>query len=147
MEKKILYIDLDGVIANFKKAVNESELSEKFKGRPDKIPNIYKELEPIPKSIESVKSLFSSNLYDIYFLSSAPWDNPDAWTHKRLWIEKFFGNKSRKRLILSHRKDLQIGNILIDDNSFNGAENFKGEWIHFGSKNFPNWDKIIKYLL
>ena len=50
-------------------------------------------------------------------------------------------------MILTHRKDLVKGDILIDDRPNNGAKDFEGEWIHFGSKNFPDWKSVIKYLL
>ena len=35
---------------------------------------------------------------------------------------------------------------LIDDRTANGAGEFKGELIHFGSNKYPDWDTIIKYL-
>jgi len=50
-------------------------------------------------------------------------------------------------LILTHRKDLVKGDILIDDRPNNGAKDFEGEWIHFGSENFPDWSSVIKHLL
>mgnify|MGYP000727928084 FL=1 len=52
----------------------------------------------------------------------------------------------RKRLILSHHKHLLIGDYLIDDRRFNGASEFKGEWLHFGSENFRNWNAVLNYL-
>ena len=60
---------------------------------------------------------------------------------KDLWIAKYFDEKLiRKRLILCHHKQLMIGDYLIDDRRFNGASEFKGKWIHFGSEDFPNWE-------
>ena len=38
-----------------------------------------------------------------------------------------------------------FGNYLIDDRPFNGASDFKGKWIHFGSKEFPNWKSVLNY--
>ena len=49
--------------------------------------------------------------------------------------------------MLTHRKDLLIGDYLIDDRPFNGAKEFTGEWIHFGSKGFENWDKVLLYII
>ena len=144
---KIVYVDLDGVIADFKGGVKKIGAHSLCKGRPDKIPDIYKNLSLIKGAKSSVEQLYNCGLYDVYFLSSAPWDNPNAWTHKRLWLEKNFGSKTRKKLILSHRKDLQIGHYLIDDNPWNGASRFTGEWIHFGSKSFPDWCSVIDYLI
>ena len=146
---KVLYIDLDGVLADFEKGKEEHPLGKisPYKGRPDKLPNLFLDLEPIDNAIESVMKLFDSKRFDIYFLSTAPWDNPDAWTHKRLWIAKHFDEKIvRKRLILCHHKNLMIGDYLIDDRKFNGASDFKGDWIHFGSEKFPNWQSVLSYL-
>ena len=109
---KILYVDIDGVLANFKLGVANSGLEKQYKGRPDKIPGVYKNLPLIEDAKNSIGKLFNSGLYDIYFLSSAPWDNPNAWTDKRLWVEKHFGLKTRKRLILSHRKIIFVICIL-----------------------------------
>ena len=116
-------------------------------GRPNKLPGVYENLEPITQAVDSVYKLLKSPLYDVYFLSTAPWDNPEAWTHKRLWIAKHFDEKLvRKRLILCHHKQLLTGDYLIDDRRFNGASEFTGEWIHFGSEAFPDWGTILVYL-
>ena len=147
---KRVYIDLDGVVADFEKGREEHPLGKvsPYRGRPDKLPGLFENLEPIEGAISSVNLLLKSPDFDIYFLSTAPWDNPDAWTHKRLWIAKFFDEKLiRKRLILCHFKNFLIGDYLIDDRKYNGAENFEGEWLYFGSDKFPNWKSVLEYLL
>ncbi len=147
---KRVYIDLDGVVADFEKGREEHPLGKvsPYRGRPDKLPGLFENLEPIEGAISSVNLLLESPDFDIYFLSTAPWDNPDAWTHKRLWIAKFFDEKLiRKRLILCHFKNFLIGDYLIDDRKYNGAENFEGEWLYFGSDKFPNWKSVLEYLL
>ena len=43
---------------------------------------------------------------------------------------------------------LSKGDYLID-NQLNGRgqDKFEGELIHFGSKKFPTWNEVIKYLI
>ena len=57
------------------------------------------------------------------------------------------GTPAYKRLILSHHKQLNVGDYLIDDRTANGADKFTGEHIHFGQDKFPDWNAVLKYLL
>lgn len=156
MSKKILYIDLDGVVADFDRAIEEHvgrlglsyETPEERGKLVDKIcedhPNFFEDLEPINGAVDAVIKLFE--IYDVYFLSSPMWWIPNSYSGKRLWIEKHFGDIATKRLILTHRKDLNIGDYLVDDRLKNGVVDFKGIHIHFGTEMFPNWDFTYKYL-
>lgn len=156
MQKRILYIDMDGVVADFWKAIQnlypEIDSIEPYQTRHDKVeelcvenPRIFKDLEVIENSVESVKLL--AGLYDVYFLSTPMWGVPESWMDKRLWIEEKFGKQFEKKLILSHRKDLLIGDYLIDDRTKNGVDKFTGEHIHFGIKPFETWIDVELYLL
>ena len=69
------------------------------------------------------------------------------WSDKIIWVQKYLGNAAHKRLILSHNKNLNLGDYLIDDRTKNGAAEFKGEHIHFGKEPFPNWQSVLSYLL
>ncbi len=84
-------------------------------------------------------------------LSTSPWHNPSAWIDKIKWIHRYFGEDKNsvlyKRVILSHHKNLNQGDYLIDDRTANGADKFKGEHIHFGTEKFPDWESVLKYLL
>ena len=141
---KRIYIDMDGVLCDFDGG--KKNLSQPNDLSLDKIPNYFKNLQPIKNALSSVNKLMDDINFDVYILSTAPWDNPSSWTDKRLWIENHFGDKLNRRLILSHRKDFLKGDYLIDDRPNNGAKEFEGKWIHFGSSQFPNWDSILKYL-
>lgn len=152
----ILYIDLDGVVADFDKAMlgyhvclNEIEDPKERDAIIDDIcatnVNIFEELHPMPGAIEAVTELFLH--FEVYFLSTPMWSLPESFTGKRLWVEKHFGKLATKRLILSHRKDLNIGDFLVDDRIANGSGKFRGEHIHFGQEKFPNWEITKEYLL
>ena len=147
--KKLLYIDLDGVIADFISAMHSHPLRKipPYDEHPDTIPNIFRNLQLIEGAIASVNQLLESEKYEVYFLSTAPWGNTSAWTDKRIWLEEHFGEKINRKLILTHRKDLVKGDILIDDRPNNGAKDFEGKWIHFGSEKFPDWSSVIRHLL
>jgi len=56
------------------------------------------------------------------------------------------GTPAYKRLILSHHKQLNRGDFLVDDRPNNGASEFEGEWLRFGSERFPGWDAVLEYL-
>lgn len=149
---------MDEVVANFKKAMttlhphtehifNEEESYENGLIIEDcmiKSPRIFRDLEPIEGAIESVKRL--SQYYEIYFLSTPFWEVPESFMDKRHWLEEHFGVMCYKRLILSHRKDLNMGAYLVDDRLANGSEKFTGEHIHFNTPEFPNWNIVENYL-
>lgn len=145
--KKILYVDLDGVMVDLESHAIKRHGPNAIE-KLGKLTSIDKYLfddpEPIPGAIEAIQKL--SDKFDIYFLSTAPWSNPNAFTAKRKWVQKHLGKLAHKRLILTHRKDLCIGDFLIDDRPNNGAAEFKGEWIQFGQPGFENWERILDYL-
>jgi len=47
---------------------------------------------------------------------------------------------------LSHHKNLNRGDFLVDDRPNNGAAQFMGEWIQIGSDDFPDWSVVLPYL-
>lgn len=109
---------MDGVIADFKKGKESHPFSGQtpYMEGPNRPPGLYEIHPPIEGAIESVNKLLDVKQFDVYFLSTAPWDNPEAWIHKRLWTDKYFETrKIRKRLILSHHKQLRRRDYLIDD--------------------------------
>lgn len=145
--KKIVHIDMDGVLVDFQSGVDKAEpyLQERFKKNLDMIPGVFSLMDPMPGAIEAVHKL--AEKYDLYILSTAPWNNPLCWMEKRQWVGRYLGDLFHKRLILTHHKELAIGDYLIDDRDRNGAAEFQGELIPFGSEEFPNWDSVIEYLI
>jgi 5'-nucleotidase len=143
---KILYVDMDNVLVDFVSALPHipEDVLRQFEGRLDEVPGIFSHMNPVAQAIESYHEL--ATRFDTYVLSTSPWENPSAWSDKLLWIKKHLGEPAYKRLILSHHKNLNIGDYLVDDRTKNGADRFKGEHILFGSCQFPNWPSVVSYL-
>lgn len=69
---------------------------------------------------------------------TAPWGNPTAlhdhihWGHRHLGQDE--GTAAHQRLILTHHKDVVMGDHLMDDNlQRHGTAGFEGGIIRFGS--------------
>ena len=137
---------MDNVLVDFPSAFAQlaPEVLNQYDDRLDEIPGIFALMDPVPGAIEAYEKL--TKIYDTYILSTAPWKNPSSWSDKLLWVQKYLGQVAYKRLILSHHKNLNDGDYLIDDRTKNGADNFRGELIHFKTDRFPDWDAVLKYL-
>ena len=138
---------MDGVLVDFESGLAKIDKTtkEQYKGKLDEIPGIFAIMDPIPGVAEVVRLL--AKHYDVFILTTAPWNNPTAASDKMQWVKKYLDDVFHKRIIITHRKDLLEGDYLIDDRGKNGASEFKGEWIKLGSKQFPDWESILKYLL
>ena len=138
---------MDNVLVDFPSGISRIsiELHSKYEDRLDEVPGIFSLMDPLKGAIESYKKL--SQKFDTYILSTAPWKNSSGWSDKNEWVKKYLGDVAYKRLILSHHKNLNYGDYLIDDRLANGANLFKGEHIHFGSDRFPDWESVCSYLL
>ncbi len=149
--KKIVYVDMDNVLVDFPSGIARISEEERIRydGKYDECPGIFSLMDPIAGAIGSYHQL--AEHFDTYILSTSPWLNSTAWMHKVEWVQKHLGvdenGPAYKRLILSHHKNLNKGHYLIDDRPNNGACDFEGEHILFGSDAFPDWSSVVTYLL
>ena len=151
MTKKTLYIDLDNTLVNFEARIEgiDPSVLARYDGRNDEIPGIFAVMPPVAGAIDAYREL--AELFDTYILSTAPWLNPSAWQHKVEWVQLHLGidegTPAYKRLIITHHKNLNRGDFLVDDRPNNGAERFEGEWLQFGpGHRFPDWESVLAYL-
>jgi 5'(3')-deoxyribonucleotidase len=145
--KKILYIDMDGVMCDFYGAYKIAIKKNPYNGFPQSEYGFFTNLEPMEGAIEAVKWLMDSEAFDTYILTAPSIMNPLCYTEKRMWIEKYFGMELVKKLIISPNKGLNKGDFLVDDNtSGRGQSNFEGELIHFGSEEYKDWKEVLIYL-
>lgn len=137
---KTIYVDMDGVLADYLGRCVELNID------PDEAkhyPEFFISLKPIKDAIESFNTLFENN--NVFILTSASWSNPQSYVEKIEWVNKYLPI-AKKRIIFSNDKNLSIGDYLIDDRPVKGAKDFTGEWIHFGSEKFPDWNSVVKYI-
>lgn len=150
---------MDGVIVDFKSEIDlhfkkQPSLRTNYNDNPDEIPGIFLNPKPVIGSIDAVKKLSETGKYDLFIATSATWGNVESAMHKRLWIETHFGDLFKKKMMITHRKDLLIGDFLIDDREANGAKDFAGELLSFGWayekkewNEYPTWEHLLKKLL
>ena len=165
-QKKIIYIDMDNVLVDFKTGIQRippkilNEMPKDRDGNPkdlDEIDGIFGLMDPMHGAIEAFKLL--DKHHHVYILSTAPWKNHSAWSDKVAWVQRYIGKvegePAYKRLILSHNKHLNTGDFLIDDRLANGADKFNGEHIFFGEADpdekrpgdFPTWQSVIEHFV
>ena len=137
--KKIIYVDMDGVISDFDKAAKEGGWTH----RPDKHVD-FRNLDLIEGAQSAMIKLNQD--FDIFIATTPPWDRPEVWGQKREWIAEHFP-WLKKRMILTHRKDLLIGDILIDDTRWRGQPDFKGHWYWFNQHwENRNWKACLDWI-
>jgi len=157
-DKLRIFIDMDGVLADFQKAADliPDWAPEHDKKHPDEVLD-FSTFEVISGAKEAVAKLIDMG-HDLFIASTPPWNNKAAWGQKGAWIEEHFPALKRK-IFLTHRKDLLDGDILIDDTGYRGQADFQGEWIHFGkskrkvltdegwrTRNWGDWESVMVYL-
>lgn len=160
-EKQIIFFDMDNVLVDFKSGLAKvdpdikAQYDDDGTGKPhyDDIPHIFSMMDPMPGAIDAVKTFAKhTDKFELYILSTAPWDNPTSWTDKLEWVKKHLdsdhpGGVFYKRIVLTHNKNLcvQKNAWLIDDRIAHGSQEFGDHFIHFGSVRFPDWNAVLSH--
>ena len=157
MTQPKLFLDMDNVLVDTLSVLNKIDMRQQSVEKPDQIPGIFRDLPPMPGAIEAVKQLATE--YDVYVLSTAPWQNPSAWQDKLIWLQHYFGEDNTspiyKRIILAHDKSVAHfgGGILVDDRPYHGASDWDDPdadsiWLQFGADPRLTWsNELVSFLL
>ena len=138
--EKVVYIDMDNTLADYLKHAEELSLNPK---EAKHVRGFFRNLKPMPGAIEAYNIL--DKHFKVYLLTTAPWSNPYACVEKFEWVKEYLPN-AYKNLIISHHKELNMGDYLIDDSTANGAGEFKGIHIPIHSEKFPNWNSVLRFI-
>jgi len=142
---KRLYIDMDGVLCDFKKAYDYQLQINPTQPYPQSQYGFFIDLEPISGALDSVKRL--QEYFDVWILTRPSVHNLSCYTEKAQWIRKYLGFDMQVKLIICTDKSLLKGHYLVDDQVEHGQTGFEGKHLHFGTKEFPDWKSIEIYLM
>ena len=145
MKRKKVYVDMDGVLCDFFGAALSALRKYPEQKYPQSQWGFFLKLKEIPGAIESFRRL--EEKYDVWILTRPSFRNVNCFTEKAQWIWDHLGFDVVQRMVVCGDKSLLKGEYLIDDTNTAGQSDFEGEWIHFGSDKFPNWDSVVEYLM
>jgi 5'(3')-deoxyribonucleotidase len=128
--KKIVYIDMDDTIADFKrdaKCHRGNFFVEKMYET-----GFFLNLKPVDGAQLAVRSIINMG-YDVWILTQPLAENADSYTEKAQWVSMWFPELYSK-IIMTQNKGLHLGHYLIDDNEAKWKNKFEasgGKFIHF----------------
>lgn len=147
MKPKIVYIDMDGVIANFAKGAGIKPGSPLDTDPPAMFEKgFYRNLEVMPGAKVTINVLETYPELEVHIASKPTTKNLYCATEKFEWIQEHFPNFLRGRTHIIQNKGLLIGDYLIDDDK-KWEPLFKGKFILFDETNpADSWLKVLKEL-
>lgn len=102
------------------------------------------DFEPCGSAVKAFASL--SARYSPYVLISNDFNSPDNLPEMYRWIERHIGVAAWDRVIVSNRKDMLLGDYLIDRHPERlCSANFLGTVLHFGEDPFRTWEEVLTY--
>jgi 5'(3')-deoxyribonucleotidase len=86
-----IYIDMDGVLADFFGEPNNLKRFETEKG-------FFRRLKPFKKNVQAVRKLIADGRHNVFVLSASP--NERADTDKRLWLAQYIPELETENAII-----------------------------------------------
>ena len=84
--------------------------------------------------------------YDVHIVASVPYNTPELCQKAVNWCESNLGVPVWNRVTVTNHKNLLLADYLIDaETDVNGASDFMGTLIHFGSDAFKTWEDVLTY--
>ena len=89
------------------------------------LPKAYKDLRPLPGSLETLQKIHNDG-HEIIIVSASA-NNPKTAADKISWVRKHLPFLSRKNIFIGHKKWLLKGDVFIDDSPEN-ISNYRAHW-------------------
>jgi len=100
--------------------------------------------EAVSASLKAVEYL--AQRFDLQFVIGGDADGWEAMEDKRKWMEDSIGVPVWNRTALTTRKDLLLGDYLVDAHpEENGGDSFMGTVIRLGAPDFRDWEETITF--
>lgn len=141
LRKKIVYCDMDGVLANFRKGVGRDDYG--FNPPEMFVKGFFRNLEPMPGAKEAMAALLKMDHIKVYILSKPTTKNLHCASEKYEWINEHFP-QLLKRMFLACDKSHLNGDYLIDDDASRWGKTFRGKFLHF-DEHHPEecWEAVV----
>jgi len=107
MQKKLLMIDMDEVLADFS-GFFKKRAYKSYKFNPPEMyeKDFFKDLLPIRGSLEAVRRLIQSDLFDIYICTQPVSASPLSYMEKAQWIWAWLPELGNKNLFTLIEKNI-----------------------------------------
>jgi 5'(3')-deoxyribonucleotidase len=140
--KKVVFLDLDGVLADF-----DASVANHIQDPPEMfVPGFFRNLKVMPGAHKAVAQLLSNPDLDIYIGSKPTTGNLLSTVEKYEWVAVHFP-RLLKRIVLVCNKALLRGDFLVDDDKDRWAYKFQGTFLHFDkTKSEESWQGMVEYL-
>ena len=139
----IVYLDMDGPLANFDKAIEGAKLNAE--GDPVCMfeKGFFRNLEVTPGAKHAV-DIISGMDCELYIASKPSTKNLWSATEKYQWIEEHFPTLLR-RIFLTCDKGFLKGDLLIDDDAKRWRKGFQGTFVEFDvRKPIESWADALE---
>merc|ERR1711976_571582 len=77
--------------------------------------HFFRDLPPIPQAVNKIHCLLDNPNYDVSICTSPLTHNAWCTSEKLKWLEKYFGRRFKRKVIMTNDKTLINADILLDD--------------------------------
>lgn len=144
VKKLVVYIDMDGVLANFDSCVHSPPPAGSSLPSEMLHKGFFRQLPVMTGAKNAVEALMQNPRLEIYIATKISTKNLHAATEKLQWLEEHFPALVKNVFIACDKTKLR-GDILIDD--FLRWKNFHGAFFHFDHQNpEQSWQEALTFV-